>query len=290
MNRLFTKLKDFGLIFSVTPDDETEIIDISKSLKKADIPVALFPFTKKQKLNSIKISNGSEDMFLGALCSPTMDCINESISSGAHFIICEHIEKEIILKCLSTGIDLIVSADTIEDIDKAIEYKADAIVINTENTGYNSLISHVLKKNELPFFLRGTAENIPFDKMRNEPSLVAFIIEYPHDKLSDVFTESHKILHRMLGLKFETLSLTTDSYKIEEAKMFSALSAIALASDSDRDLLTIGVKDMDRTIAYFKWKNIYIDPLSAKMDNSVILETELYNDFLGWPVKLINRG
>jgi len=272
------------------PETEADIIKASKALKDADLPVALFPFKCNETLNSIKISNENEDMFLGALCPPDINEIQGAIASGAHFIICENAEKSVITRCISNGIDLIVLVDSINAVNSADENNAEAVVIDTNKPGCSRLIDHILKNTELTLFLKGTSENLTFDKLRNIPSVAAFIIDYPDELFDDIFNRSHMMLHKMLGLKFEELSLTEKSLKKEEAHVFSALSAIPLTLNSEKELLTIGVKDMDRTIAYLKWKSIYMDPLSAKMDGSKILETELYSDFSGWPVKLINRS
>jgi hypothetical protein len=288
MNRLFSKLKDFGLIFFVNPENEEEVISQSKALKKADLPVILFPFHSALTLNPVKISNDNEDMFIGSLCEPDLDEIKKATAAGSHFIICNEVKGTIISECRSMGIDLIVMIKTEQELQTALKNGSEAVLIKTETTDSEHLCRFLLEKTDLTLFVMGKGETLPFNQLRNRPDFAAFIVEDSNDSFRDIYSESHKWLRQMLGLRFTGLSLKSDSLKIEDARVFSALAAIPLILNAEKDLLTVEVKDMDRTIAYLKWKEIYMNPISTKMRGSKILETELFSDFLGWPVKLVS--
>ena len=296
MNRLFSKLKDFGLIFSIKSEKSEDIIKISRALKKADIPVVLFNYGEKQRINPVKISNENEDMFLGALCPGNFQVIKNARASGAHFIICEDINYEVINKSRKDGFDMLIIVNSVHDIDLVEKSQAEAVVINTNNSGSDMLIKEVLKNNKLTLFLKGTLENLPMDQLRTHPNVAAFIVEDPfllsneQEIIEDkIIKRANEIIFHLLGLRYSSLAISKNSSRTKEAMVFSALSSIPLFTGEKKEILSIDVKDMDRTIAHFKWKNIYMDPLSAKMEGNKIMETELYTDFLGWTVKLINR-
>ena len=290
MNRLFNKLKDFGIIFSLESKTENEIIRYSKALKKSDMPLALFPYRIDQKIDAIKISNENEDMFLGALCSSNYSEVKKAIASGSHFIVCDFNNKEEIKKCLNEGYEIILQVHSIDEIKDACSNGVEAILINCRNSGNRTLIDFAISNTEAALFLQGDLNDIPIEEYGNHKNFVAAIlnVSFENKTNEEIQSKAHQYLHQILGLHYSFLELQKDSERLEDAKVFAALTAIPLFENCDRDLLTLTVRDMDRTIAHLKWKNIYMDPLSAKMDGSIILETELYTDFLGWKVKLIN--
>jgi len=296
MNRLFSKLKDFGIIFSLETNGKENIVKTSKALKKADIPVALYNFDGKSEINAIKISNENEDMFLGALCPDNIDIMKKAMAAGAHFIVSREISRETIEQCRMNGYDLIVPVTSQEEIHLAVESDAEAIVINCNDHKSEDLICKA-KEYDVTLFLSGQLENLPMELMRNVDQVCAFIIEDCFNPVgkelleeSHIIVKTNEIIYRLLELRYSNLRLTDDSPRTEEAGIFCALSSIPLFIGGDNDLLTMTTGDMDRTIAYLKWKNIYMDPLSAKMNGSKILETELYTEFHGWSVKLESRG
>ncbi|MDA3812378.1 MAG: hypothetical protein PF518_18835 [Spirochaetaceae bacterium] len=292
MNRLFSKLKDFGLIFSLEATTEDEIILTSKALKKADLPVAVFNFNEHSLIDPIKISNENEDMFLGAFCTDNYETIKRAMASGAHFIICPTVNETLIKKCNNDGFDLIVQVTSLKDIEKANSAGAEALVINCDQSESANLINTVLTLNKMALFLQGELKNLPFDTLRTNPQIAAYIVNHPFSSINEDFIifSTCRIISTLLGLEYAELSIRKNSEKADDAKIFATLSSIPLFTQREKDLLTIDVKDMDRTIAHFKWKGVFMNPLSAKMKGCEILETELFTEFLGWPVKLVNKG
>ncbi|MBI9100526.1 MAG: hypothetical protein JEY91_18755 [Spirochaetaceae bacterium] len=289
MNRLFRKLKDFGLIFSIAPKNPDEIITISQSLKKAHIPVALFNWSANQKYDSVKISNQNEDLFIGAKCICNTGEIRGALASGAHFIITDPEDEKVLESCCSNGYDLIVSVKTTEDIDLLQQCGVEAVLIDCTAVNGEELMNYALENTKLTLFLKGEIQRLPIEKWRNHSRLAAFIVENTFESVveDNIIYEASDIIHRLLGLQFRSLDICSKSSREEEARTLTALSSIPLYRDREREILTIEAQDMDRTIAFLKWKEIYMDPLTAKMDGQMIIETELYTDFLGWTVKLI---
>jgi len=290
MNRLLRKLKEFGLIFSVNLQGEDDTITICHSLKEADNPVIMFDYTHNQQINQVKISNENEDMFIGARCRCDFDEMKSALASGAHFITTPMKDEQVIKKCLSNGFDLIGEVHSESDINRVIKYGMEAVVINCASELWQDLIEYSVSQPGLSVFLRGEKHILPFEQWGNHKQIIALIIEQPLYSRSKemIYSETQSLINRLLGVKFISLTLNADSEKLDEGKVFASLSAIPLNIGNERDLLIIGVGDMDRMIAHLKWKNIFMDPLSAKMKGSEILETELYSTFLGWNVKLIN--
>ncbi len=291
MNRLLKKLKEFGLIIVIDPIGINETISICHGLKRADIPVGLFQYSTDQTLDQVNISNEHEDMFIGAQCSCNIDEMERSMASGAHFIFSTMDNAEVIKTSLTRGYDLIVEATTREEIDRAVQLNIEAIEIRCTLPDSESLIRHTLSETNLALFIRGEKNKLPLKKWRNHKQLVAFVVEeFSFSTVEEeVYTRAVSIIHKLLGLEYTQLSISEDSLRLDEAKIFSSLTAIPLLFNAPRDLLTIKVADMDRTIAYLKWKNIFMDPLSAKMNGNIIVETDLYTEFLSWSVKLVNK-
>ena len=297
MNRLFSKLKDFGLIISQKIETDDQVIILSKALKRAFMPVALFDFFENQSFNSIRLSNENEDMFLGARCANNFSTMKKAIASGAHFLVCEKAEKEIIGKCREQAFDLIVPIYTIDEIRLSIQWGAEALLVDSELDNHGELIDFILNETTGTLFLRGSIENLSFKKFRNEKNAASLIIVNPYNsedlkekKEEEIINETAVLIKELLDLKYVSLTVRFDSPHIEDARVFTALSSIPLLiTEKEEEQLLISTGDMDRTIAHLKWKDIYIDPFSSKMNHSKIEETKLYEEFLGWPVKLIHR-
>lgn len=287
---LLKKLKEFGLIFAISSESKNQTIEICHSLKKADNPVVLFDFSIDREINQVRISNENEDMFIGARCPCDFKEIKEAFLSGAHFVLTPPKNTTIVKQCLSDGFDLIAEVSSKKEIDLIKDLGGEALAINVDDKNFDSLINYTLSETKLSLFLRGEKENMPFDQWRNTPQIIAFIIDKSFEIMAgdSVYIETISTINQILGFKYISLSLRDNSERLDEARIFSSLSALPLITGSDRDQLTIGVHDMDRMISHLKWKDIYIDPFSAKMKGNIVLETELYTDFLGWNVRLIN--
>lgn len=290
MNRLLKKLKEFGLIFTIDTENEEDIIQISKALKKADVPVVLFSENKNTEFDRIRISNENEDMFIGAECSGQLHNLKKAAASGAHFIIGKKLETEVVESALSSGYDLIIKVNSIEDIKRAAEQGIEAVLVECNSKKMDELIQFTLFETGLYLFIEDDRENLPIEKWRNHRQMIAFIIKRPFKncKPEEIYSDAVSLINHLTGVRFSRLLLRADSDRTSEAEMFSAVSVVPLIKGCRRDLLEIKVKDMDRMIAHLKWKGIYMDPLSAKMEGEKIMETELYSNFMGWPVKLIN--
>lgn len=291
MNRLLKGLKDFGLIIVIDPKGKNQTINICHGLKKADIPVGVFQYSRDQTIDQVKISNENEDMFIGAQCSCDIDEMQRAMASGAHFIFSSMDKVDVIKTSLNRGYDLIIEASTKKQIDRAVLLNIKAIEINCALPDSESLIEYTLSETNLALLIRGEKKELPINRWRNHKQLVAFIVEelsLPTDE-EEVYAYAVSMIHKLLGLEYSNLSVKNDSPRLEEAKIFTSLTGIPLLFGTPVDLLTINVADMDRTIAYLKWKNIFMDPLSAKMDGNIIVETDLYTRFLGWTVKLVNK-
>lgn len=290
MNRLLKKLKEFGLILSIPQTDSQRTISLCHSLKRADIPVLMVPYSQNSDINQVKVSNENEDLFIGARCSGAKDDIKGAVSSGAHFIILPYENNNLISDCLSDGLDIIVEAESIEQIDQLRHSGVEALLIDSSLNDYEILMNYAIENSNLFLFLRGTKEGIPLEKWRNNNRLIAFIIDDFSDSPSadQNYADALNLINRLLGLKFISLTIKPDTERADEARTFAALSTIPLFTGGKEDILRITVDDMDRAIAYMKWRNIYMDPFSAKMQGDIIVETDLYTEFLGWKVKLIN--
>ncbi len=295
MNKLFKKLKEFGLIMAQSLETEDQVINFSKGLKQADLPVALFDCRKKNKLDCLKISSENEDMFLGAFCPPSEDMIKKSISSGAHFIVTDQFDGKISEFCFNNGYDLITQITNIQDALEAEKWGTGAILIDASKKNNLTLIDNVLEATELTVFLMGNKDTIPFDLYRNSGKVCAFIIEnYFNDNeitmvgYRPIIEKTNTLIRDFLCLNYKCLFIKEDSDRLNDAETFAALSSIPIYRNVEKNCLVMETKDMDRTIAHLKWKNIYMDPLSAKMRDSRILETELYSDLMGCIIKLID--
>jgi KDPG and KHG aldolase len=290
MNRLLRKLKEFGLIFAINQETELDTITICRSLKRADIPVGLFNYSRDQQIDQVRISNENEDMFIGARCTCELEEIKSALASGAHFVLTPFGDEPVIKKCLSDGYDLIVEVCSENEIDLVKNMGVEAVEIDCGLKDRETLIEYAASVTDLTLFLRGKKGNLPIDKWKNHKKMAAFIIDNNFKAISDagIYTDAQSMLHQLMGIKYISLSIKAGSKRLNEASIFSSLSVIPLFTESDRDLLTIAVSDMDRMIAHLKWKNIYMDPLSAKMNGEAVMETELYTEFLGWNVKLIS--
>lgn len=290
MNSLLKKLKEFGLVASVNPGGERENISISHALKKADIPVALFHYSTDQSIDHVKVSNENEDMFIGAQCPCSIEAMERAMASGAHFIFTSIHDEEVIRTSLNRGYDLIIETTTEDQIDRANNLGVEAVSINCDIPDSESLIQYTLLQTAFILFIRGEKKTLPFHKWRTHNKLAAFVVDDLSDSANEeeIYADAVSLIHNLLGIQYSRLSIRSDTSRLEEAETFASLTAIPLFRDAQRDLLTINVADMDRTIAYLKWKNIYMDPLSAKMKGDIIVETELCTEFLGWSVKLVN--
>lgn len=282
MNRLLKKIREFGLIFHIDSDDPDYIVKTCKALKKAHVPLVLFPFDSREPIDRVKLSNDSEDMFIGALCSCSAREIQKAFASGCHFAFSKTDKKDEYEKALSLGLDLYALADSQEDLTQIRDLNPEALFYRDEA----SLREQI--NPESPFFLQQQPDSPLIERWRTEPNFVASIVKLDPalTSVEEIYGYATELLRRFLGIEFLSLTLKEGSERHSEGQMLTALSGIPLYENGTRDLLEIGVRDLERTVAHLKWHNIFMDPLSAQMSGDRILNTELYDTFLGWPVKL----
>jgi len=291
MNRLLKKIRDFGLLFTIDTTDDTEILTISRALKRAHLPLILLPYSGSTPDDHLRSVNEKEDLFIGADCLSSPSKIEKSYASGAHFAVCNSFEETGLQALKNRGYDFYMRVKSLDDVLKAISGGAAALIINSDSTDCDELIRHLTTKYHHPFFLEGEFCKDKIKPWQLHPEFIAFISRLPSPSRDPkiVEIEASIVLRNFLGIRFRSLSLTEDSSRLGEGATMASLSGIPLFREAQRDCLELETDDMDRTIAYLKWCNIFMDPLTAKIKDNCILSTELYDDFLGWPVRLISR-
>jgi len=289
MNRLLKSIGDFGLIISIESTDDREILPISSALKRAHVPLVLLPYSGSDVDDHLRSVNEGEDLFIGAQCLPSPDEIEKSYASGAHFALCDTFEGAGLQKLKDRGYDFFMRVKSTDEIKSAIKGGAAALIINCDSSNWDELVRHVTTKYHHPFFLEGELSKDKIRPWQLLPEFIAFISRLPSPSRDPLVVEreASSLLRKFLGISFRSLSLMEDSPRLAEGATLAALSGIPLFGGARRDCLEIETDDMDRTLAYLKWCSVFMDPLTAKMEGSRVLSTELYNDFLGWPIRLV---
>ncbi|MBB6480247.1 hypothetical protein [Spirochaeta isovalerica] len=286
MNRLLKKIREFGLIISLENVESNSIIPLSRLLKKAHLPLVLIPYKSSEEKDMVKAANESENLFIGSDCSSSPAAIGKSFASGAHFAVCSVFEDEELLQLNGKGLDFFMRISSQDELFRAVKYGARAVIINSDTPDYLNLIQAVTER-QIPFFLEGILDEGKLRQWQLIPFFIAWISPLPRpEMIEDIENQAFSLIQKLLGIRFRSLSLTADSEKLKEAAVLASLSAIPLINNAKRDCLEIEIYDMDRTISHLKWRNIYMDPLTAEMKGESILSTELYEEFLGWPVRL----
>ncbi|MBN2658664.1 MAG: hypothetical protein JXR86_16530 [Spirochaetales bacterium] len=295
MNRLLKKIREFGLILSF-PDGATRaILPLTHALNKSHLPLVLIPFSGEEEKDIVKEANEKEDLFIGSDCPASPAAIEKSFGSGAHFALCSAFEDDRLPRLKESGLDIFMRVTSRDEIDLAVRNGAGALVINSETENICELINYASSQIKYPFFLEGPFKSEISRKWQLIPDFIAWICPFPLislrsgiDERGTVERQAYSMIRSLLGIRYRALILKRDSPERERAECFCALSAIPLLDEGERVCLEIEVFDMDRTIAHLKWRNIYMDPLSAEMNGATVVSTDLYENFMGWPVRLLS--
>lgn len=128
---LMQQLKKQRIVAVIRGDDERQVTSIVEAVYKGGIRFLEITFTVPHAEQIIQhISEryqNHDDMFIGAGTCLDVVAARMAIFAGAKFVVCPHVDQEILQLCNMYRIPCFPGAATVQDMIKALRYGADVI-------------------------------------------------------------------------------------------------------------------------------------------------------------------
>ncbi len=272
MNKIFRKCRDFGLMIRLNGLSTEKSLTCVKSLKKANIPLCIINIKNNSDWeNQLREIAFKEDLFIAAEGVTNINEVYTAAGNGAQFYILENFDFEFMKELKNSGFFFIPRVSNRVEVELSEKLGLECVITQNSDILLNSRLYNVL-------------DNPLLDKLE-EPNIFAIInLDL---ECYDFELWANNIIKSFLKLDYTEITLKKDSGdNIKDfADMFASTNKCKIETGIE-NTLTLECSDFVRTVNYFKWKNIFIDPNNTEMKNGNIIKGILDRKLNGFTIIL----
>lgn len=249
-------------------------LDCVKLLKKANLPLCIINIKNNLDwINQLKEIAFKEDLFIAVEGVKTIEDAYIAAANGAQFYILEEFNFEYMKQLKSTGFTFIPKVSNLKEIKLVEQLELECVISTEKSLLSDSNLYNILDNPNLK------------DIKLNEPDIFA-IVDLDLS-CSDYELWANSLIKTFLNLNYTEISYceTLDLEKSDFVEMFSSTNKCKIIKN-EKDTITLECSDLIRAVNYFKWKNIYIDPINTEMENGNILKGILDRKLNGFSIIL----
>jgi len=270
MNKIFRKCRDFGLMVHLQDIPIDKSVSCVKSLKKGNIPLCVVDVSTNNGFDIIKEITSNEELFVAAQNINNISDAYRAIGVGAQFFLLEKFDTTFMSELTENGFFYIPRVNNNEEL-KICEDKNLECVILSDKT--------ILNGSTMPYVSYGYDNNALFS-----------IINLPSKEIDweRWINDEYK---RFLNLSYTEVRLSKNAS--DEEKLFGDIFASTHKSKTiinNENSLLLECRDFIKTVNYFKWRGIYINPNSAEYIDDKIVSAPLDSRLNGFLIYLKERN
>ncbi len=123
-----SEIARIGVVPVIRIEDANDAVPLAEALKVGGVPVAEVTFRTASAEESIRrIAEEVDDILLGAGTVLTVDQVERARMAGAKFIVSPGFDREIVLRCLELGMDVLPGCATPSEIMAAVKLGLKAV-------------------------------------------------------------------------------------------------------------------------------------------------------------------
>lgn len=236
-----------------------ECLNYARSLKQGDIPVCSIDSNSTGWSESLKEIAFKEDLFIAVENIDSLDEAYIAASNGAQFFILSSSNEKLMKELKSSGFFFIPKVSNQRDIDICNDLNIECVL---------PLDPNIIKNSNL----YGIEEITNSETASHNNKILFSIIDFNTDAL-DYTIWINNVVKIYLGLNFSEVYINVDDdLNIKSfGEIFSSINKSKTIYGKENKII-LYCNDFNRTISYLKWKNLYINPNNAIIENDRLIE------------------
>lgn len=274
MNKIFRKCRDFGLMIRLNGLSTDESLACVQSLKSANMPLCVINIKNNSDwVNQLNEIAFKEDLFIAVEGVSNIKETYTAAANGAQFYILEDFNYKYMQELHNSGFFFIPKISNLEEVKLVEMLGLECVITKKPDLLLNSKLYNVIDSHSLN------------DLKLKDPDIFA-IIDLKLN-CSNYELWANDLIKNFLSLEYTEISIIKDSdFDLNDfAEMFASTNKCKM-STGDNNTLTLECSDFVRTVNYFKWKNIFIDPNNTEMENGNIIKGTLDRKLNGFTIVL----